>query len=198
MASVCSVVEHDTVTSVQCMTFGFYPRLRLLFVCFHFKRGWMRTRDRSSKKGLWCYFCVVSVSHSAIFCSAPHDGVIIAHETVIHESFFIFYFFAEWMKRTKTQSGEWYKTRFNGNTQQKLSSLQTCHSVLHCVCEDFPKLRCTFLCCTTTTTTIMGSIAAGRLVCEETLRRLVFLDRKISFSICFVPRAASVSDWCSL
>ena len=134
----------------------------------------------------------------ALQFSAPHDGVIIAHETVIHESFFIFYFFAEWMKRTKTQSGEWYKTRFNGNTQQKLSSLQTCHSVLHCVCEDFPKLRCTFLCCTTTTTTIMGSIAAGRLVCEETLRRLVFLDRKISFSICFVPRAASVSDWCSL
>lgn len=85
----------------------------------------MRTRDRSSKKGsdvifVWC-------QSVALQFSAPLRATVsLPRAKLSYTNNFFFFFFVFFCrtdekraKRTKTQSGEWYKTRFNGNTQQK-------------------------------------------------------------------------------
>lgn len=103
------------------MTFGFSLQVMLPSVYFHFKQSRPRSRETETLKALMLFLCQSLCAAVSLLCmklSCTHN------------------FFAEPMKKQQNKhSGTGYRTTFNGNTLQKLSSLQTRHSVLQSVCE---------------------------------------------------------------
>lgn len=104
----------------------------------------MRTRDRSSKKGsdvifVWC-------QSVALQFSAPLRATVSLPRAKLSytNNFFFFFvvFFAERMKRERNEqrhrAANGIRPGLMAIHSKKLSSLQTYHSALHCVCEVFP------------------------------------------------------------
>lgn len=58
----------SSMTSVQCVTFGFYLQLMLLSMYFHFKQSWMRSRD-SGAKGSDVILVACQSFQNVLFCT---------------------------------------------------------------------------------------------------------------------------------
>lgn len=110
----------DTVTPVQCVTFGFFLQLMLPFCLFPLQAKLSALRGPKALKALR-YFGV-SLSPLQCHCCACNCHAHFNHRV------------CGWKDKGINKDAELtgYRTTFNGNTLQKLSSLQTSFSASDC------------------------------------------------------------------